>query len=442
MLQKLKQKIELKEGLSTFNLVIPENVEGKIRYLCDKFPTTEWSGILFYKINGSFEDIDNLEFTCVDIYVMNVGNPGFTEFDDSEDIISYRATHADTLLQEGIYEGLIHSHHSMSAFFSGTDSDTLGQEGSQVNHFLSLIVNNEGKYVARVTRKIQAEVEENIKTDRKETLYYNTYENKEIVLHKNNKTSQKEKVNKHEEYVEYFKLNIVRAEVEDTQEELRLRIKELKDKKKPVNSYSWTNSHYSWANKENEKLPSLFDNLKEDEYWSPSSTYNSFKYDAPLPKYGSDFDLDKEEFDEMDIIGETSEFIDAPYINYITAQLLSGNVLLPFNKDIKDVDIDNLAKKVDSIYTRRFGNIKANKEHIETHIHYILDFIMEYYENADFIKDIDKYIEDTYEDAITNGMTVLLYNLLMKITEYDKTGEVIDIIIDILNSTIQDYYKI
>lgn len=41
----------------------------------------------------------------------------------------------------------------MNAFFSGQDDSMLKQEGSSRNHFLSLVVNNAGNYVARVTTK-------------------------------------------------------------------------------------------------------------------------------------------------------------------------------------------------------------------------------------------------------------------------------------------------
>lgn len=41
----------------------------------------------------------------------------------------------------------------MAAFFSGEDFSTLRTYGNEMNNFVSLVVNNEGKYVARVTRK-------------------------------------------------------------------------------------------------------------------------------------------------------------------------------------------------------------------------------------------------------------------------------------------------
>lgn len=136
-------------------MVIPSSVEEKIRYLLRKFPSTEWSGVLFYSHEGSFEE-GNLTITCRDIYPMDLGNATFTQFSMSEDVAAYIANNID------LFEcdlGLIHSHHSMSAFFSGTDLSTLQSEGSDTSCFVSLIVNNAGTYCAAVTRKIQTEQE-------------------------------------------------------------------------------------------------------------------------------------------------------------------------------------------------------------------------------------------------------------------------------------------
>ena len=57
----------------------------------------------------------------------------------------------------GAQTGLIHSHHSMATFFSRTDTSTLQSEGNEQNNFVSLIVNNAGKYSAAITRKVQIE---------------------------------------------------------------------------------------------------------------------------------------------------------------------------------------------------------------------------------------------------------------------------------------------
>ena len=43
----------------------------------------------------------------------------------------------------------------MPTFISGTDLSTLQEEGSDMNNFLSLIVNNAGQYTAAITRKVK-----------------------------------------------------------------------------------------------------------------------------------------------------------------------------------------------------------------------------------------------------------------------------------------------
>lgn len=143
------EKIQLQKQETRYQLKISDKLEKKIRVLCNKFPNTEWSGILFYTYNGSFLD-NNISFVAEDLLFMDTGYSATTEFYlDEANIGSYIIDH-DLF---GCQCGLIHSHHSMQAFFSGQDNAMLEQEGSSRNHFLSLVVNNSGKYVACVTVK-------------------------------------------------------------------------------------------------------------------------------------------------------------------------------------------------------------------------------------------------------------------------------------------------
>ena len=94
----------------TYKLIVPAKVEEKIRYLIRKYPHTEWSGVLFIKHTGSFED-NNLVITCEDLYPMDLGTTGWTEFKMNEDVTSYMAENIE------LFEcdmGLIHSHHTMA----------------------------------------------------------------------------------------------------------------------------------------------------------------------------------------------------------------------------------------------------------------------------------------------------------------------------------------
>lgn len=94
----------------TFKLNVPKEVEAKIRYLLHKFPSTEWSGVLFYTHSGSFED-GSLTINCQDIYPMDLGNSTYTDFFMSEDVTRYIA---DNLELFNCELGLVHSHHNMA----------------------------------------------------------------------------------------------------------------------------------------------------------------------------------------------------------------------------------------------------------------------------------------------------------------------------------------
>lgn len=89
---------------ATYKLIVPVEVEEKIRYLIRKFPSTEWSGILFYTHQGSFEGND-LIITCKDIFPMDLGTTGWTEFRMSEDVAAYMAENIELFDCE---TGLVH----------------------------------------------------------------------------------------------------------------------------------------------------------------------------------------------------------------------------------------------------------------------------------------------------------------------------------------------
>lgn len=93
----------------SYKIIIPEEVEKKIRLLCREIHNIEWSGVLFYEIEGSFETND-LVVKCVDLYQMDIGNGAYTEYTMNPSVATYMIDH-DLLTA---YQGHIHSHHSMA----------------------------------------------------------------------------------------------------------------------------------------------------------------------------------------------------------------------------------------------------------------------------------------------------------------------------------------
>lgn len=198
-------------------MTIPKAVETKIRYLQNKFPSTEWSGVLFYTYTGSFENND-LVITCQDIFPMDLGNSVFTEFCVNEEVTAYIAENMDTLWE--CETGLCHSHHFMGTQFSGTDISTLQSEGADRNNFVSLIVNNAGTYSAAITRKVQKsyKIQES-----------NSYRLFGLDGDKNESKSYERK----EEVIEYAYLDITVESADETLSFLDKRFEDIKKKKTP-----------------------------------------------------------------------------------------------------------------------------------------------------------------------------------------------------------------
>ena len=249
---------QLIKGSATYKLIVPENVEEKIRYLLRKFPSTEWSGILFVTHKGTFENND-LVITSKDIYPMDLGTAGWTEFKMNEDVAAYMAENIE-LFDCNI--ALIHSHHSMGAFFSQQDNKMLQQEGNDTNCFVSLVVDTKGQYVARITRKIQTKSEISIKG--LGTSYEFFGDGSKTV-----KQEEAEPITKviDKEVIEYFDLNVERHEVPNALSYLDDRFKEItQDKRKtsqeskpfihPILNTSDNNFTDWFSNEEkSEKLP-------------------------------------------------------------------------------------------------------------------------------------------------------------------------------------------
>lgn len=206
--KKEKKSLSLIDRHSMYKLIIPDLVQRKIREWCYHFPTKEWSGTLFYTVEGSFED-GSLVITCKDIYVSDIGSATYTEFDHSADIVSYQAM--NDLLD--CYTGLIHSHNQMTTFFSGTDRNTLIEEGMDMPHFLSLIVNNAGVYTAKITRRVSLQTSK---------ITYPTF---------GGESKSEEVETTVNEYLEAFPLEIDVQEDTSVRDEVAQRIKEIEAEK-------------------------------------------------------------------------------------------------------------------------------------------------------------------------------------------------------------------
>lgn len=424
---KEKAKLKLIKQKQSYNIVIPKNVEEKIRHLCSVVHEVEWSGVLFYKKEGSFENND-LKITCVDIFPMDIGSGGFTDFDDTPDIAAYRCEHLE-LLDEGIYEGLIHSHNNMKAFFSGTDTNTLLEEGTDRNHFVSLIVNNAGNYVAAVTRRIKQEVHAVAHIVYTTKTHYNSWDDIDIPLG-NIETAEKDKEEtKTIEYVEWYDLNITKEASDKDFNEIDNRlsaIKEAKARKAYHSPYydslhdksSGYNSYRNWDgidSEESERTP-WHPNLYPSYGQQPQSpeipkktTFNASSQDSSKEKNDQDGGTGIQIDDRTDSTEETPLAVqykfDNDLLDLLTSKLLTGNVA----SDVINYDV--FVSVMDDKYEQLFGPfiaekhtdidkdaIKENNNRLKEWIEAYVGFIVDAKDYDLMMQIVEDYGDDTYVD--------------------------------------------
>ena len=144
----------------TVKVIVSDTVLDQIKYLCNKIHRVEWSGVIFYDTEGDIHDIDNFIITLKYIYLMHKGSGGATDYMFSEELVGFRMDNAPEALKWKI--GHIHSHHSMQAYFSGTDEDEMKLNSEFHNYYLSVIVNNRMEIVGRVG--FRGEIQETVYT--------------------------------------------------------------------------------------------------------------------------------------------------------------------------------------------------------------------------------------------------------------------------------------
>ena len=338
-----------KSGTYNYKLIIPAEVERKIRFACQKVWSTEWSGTLFFTHEGSFENND-LVIRCVDIYIMDIGTQAYTEFDMNPDVIAYMTEHSELL---DCQLGLIHSHAGMQTFFSGTDTATLKEEGRDRNNFVSLIVNNAGSYTAAITRRIKSK-------QVKESVSYEFFGDGE-------KHDTKEYVSDADE-IEWFYLKIEKEGENYSFPDMAARLEEIKQAKeerakktqtpvyqggyKPViaNSYGTkvgpANLVKKGTNKHEVVQPTLFDNVDD------------------LP------------FDDNYSLPYGQVTFDRATLKSLVLQLITGSIII--SNDSK-IDISKWAKSMPALYEKRFGKgeegMKNFKMWADTYAEYLTWYV-------------------------------------------------------------------
>lgn len=202
----------------------------------------------------------------------------------------------------------------MATFFSGTDINTLKEEGRDRNHFVSLIVNNEGTYTAAVTRKVKA-----IKTIQ-ESYSYGSFEDTTITGANN----YQEEV----EFIEYFGLDITKEGETFSFQELDNRLTEIRKRKSSMASIAKPiNVPYHKPVEKEPSYPTLF---TKDE-------------------------LDDEPKNKIISISEAD-------VQHVLLQLITGSIII---RDTSKIDVKKWASNMPQVFGDRFGKDKMGMNNFE-----------------------------------------------------------------------------
>lgn len=390
--------------------MVPKKVEEIIRYYCAMSPHNEWSGILFYKIEGDF-DSEEFKVICEDIYLMDIGSGGFTSYDfKSADISTYLLGHPELL---DCYQGLIHSHDTMPAFFSGVDTKTLQSEGNDTIIFVSLIVNNDGNYVASITRKVT------YKSQITEVGEYPFFGG----ITKN--TPEEHSEVSHEE-LQYFPLEVIKEDVETPP--MAQRFLEIQERKNPY-VYKKSGEFEGYSSKGAKSFEGGLEDTGRPKYLSPS--YGAF-YEPRLP-FGPYIDEEVKASAEpgktIEELAEEASSGNIPYgevhikdsiLKAGVLQLVTGSVFVNAEK----VDLKSWCSKLDLVCHKRFKSEHFDEEsRIDTFFDSWIEAIMLDIEDPELEK--VGFDEDTVASLFTYDAAEMLTDVQTKLSKHSKILDVI-----------------
>lgn len=381
----------------SYRIIIPLEVERKIRLLCTHISQVEWSGILFYKVEGAFNNEANpLTIKCVDIYQMDKGSGTYTEFDMSSDVVTYMVDHPE-LLNEDVFQGLIHSHNNMATFFSGTDTATLKQEGADMAHFVSLIVNNVGTYSAAVTRRCK------VKQRINEVFAYPTWKEGEV--------AGTDSFEVEDEYIEWYPLEVEKETlpVDAVEAEVVARMKEIDTEKAKIKTPIYNGSSYG-AKNYNGSYQSRYPGIQVGDdsmggnyvpigqYGQPKKEFEEHKSSFPTQPTNTQKDIPFESEDYKIPYGVVRA--NAKIVDWVVRQLITGSIILPVGSKL---NVGKWMESMDKVFDERFESIAEFEAFASNFVDYIINYTT------------DDTLVNTLDD--TEMVAILAYEVRMALKE-------------------------
>ena len=301
--------------------------------------------------------------------------------------------------------GLIHSHNNMKTFFSGTDLHTLNVEGNERNHFVSLIVNNEGNYTAGITRKIEF-------TQLRKAHYTSFDGVVDMPVEDETKGVEIEWYNLEVQIEQNPSIRLLSNRLDQIEEE-----KEAIRKEKAKTSFTGTS----------------FTGYKFDEEWpiSYGSEYSRFPYESSAKSLYSDDEptlfsnLEKEEasdYPKEETKEDNTSDQDVPVLevskeslNAIVLKLLTGCIAINKSKLSAKALANNMTKLFDKQFGRDQLGLKKFRDWADGHLNYIMWF---------GIPESNEIVDDSQ----VAGLATLIIDELKELPQNEYIKEYIDLL--------------
>lgn len=120
-------------------MILSKTINNKIQYFLSRFPSKEWSGPAWYSIVRDDEGFPKT-FSLQHFHPLDLGHGTATDWEAKDFAKILKDSYTKHPKLKKCCVGLIHSHHSMGAYFSGTDEGTLEDMAPEENFYCSLVV--------------------------------------------------------------------------------------------------------------------------------------------------------------------------------------------------------------------------------------------------------------------------------------------------------------
>mgnify|MGYP003638145523 FL=1 len=131
-------------------LIITQQSQKHINYLLGRYKDTEWSGPAFYSVKYDDNGFP-ATWTLKGFITLDLGDTTSTEWDGEDWVKVSKEIYKAHPEYQKCFMGLIHSHHNMGAYFSGTDKTQLKEASNKVGYPSLVVAHSKDRFAFAIS---------------------------------------------------------------------------------------------------------------------------------------------------------------------------------------------------------------------------------------------------------------------------------------------------